>query len=580
MDLGNFCISDKRFFCPLRGEMFVPDADSESEAESESDNDTENEDEIEHEEEEEEVEPPPRLVKGLEEYDQRSSTIEDTETINVGTIEEPEEHKIGTTLDPVEKQGEIAEHKIPIKRGFKPVKQKLRKMRSEWSLKVKEEIVKQFKAGYIKVSEYSEWVANVVPVPKKDGKVRVCMDFRDLNKAIPKDDFPLPHIDILVDNTANHALLSFMDGYAGYNPIKMAEEDMHKTAFTSQWETYCYTVMPFGFINAGATYQRTATTLLHYMMHKEVEVYVDDMIVKSKEHSSHFGRYERRAVADFLADNPIEETEVVDTWSFPDEGMVHVENDNWDLYFDGASNFMGYGVGILLISPTGEHVPVSIKLDFNVTNNVAEYEECLLGLRSTLDLGVKKLLVHGDSSLVINQVGGSWKIKSQSLAPYQTRIKELEKYFEDIQYVQLPREENQFADALSKLAALIKIPDHIDSILICVERRSSPAYVNTMDGAEESETESWYTDILKFKETEDYPPDLDTCGKRTLRMLSAQFIRTGDGRLYKKTAEGVLLRCIDKLTDDRDMEEVHDGECGPHMNAHMLVRKIMRLGYY
>ena len=72
-----------------------------------------------------------------------------------------------------------------------------------------------------------------MPVPKKDGKVRVCVDFRDLNRASPKDDFPLPHIDILVDNTAEHALLSFMDSYAGYNKTKMAEEDLSKTAFTT-----------------------------------------------------------------------------------------------------------------------------------------------------------------------------------------------------------------------------------------------------------------------------------------------------------------------------------------------------------
>ncbi|XP_074271327.1 uncharacterized protein LOC141595261 [Silene latifolia] len=171
---------------------------------------------------------------------------------------------------------------------------------------------------------------------------------------------------------------------------------------------------------------------------------------------------------------------------------------------------MGYGVGILLISPTGEHVPMSIKLDFNVMNNTAEYEACLLGLRSALDLCVKKLLVHGDSSLVINQVGGSWKIRSPILAPYQTRIEELEKNFEDIRFVHLPREENQLADPLSKLASLINILDHIDSMPICVERRSSLAYVNVIDDVGEGETEPWYTTILKFKETGDYPPDLDT----------------------------------------------------------------------
>jgi len=152
---------------------------------------------------------------------------------------------------------------------------------------VKEEVEKQLQAGFIQVSDYSEWVSNMVPVLKKNGKIRVCADFRDLNKASPKDDFPLPHIDILVDNTADHAMLSFMDGYAGYNQIKMAKEDVSKTAFITPWGTFAYTVMPFGLINAGATYQRTAQTLLHDMMHKEVEVYVDDMIVKSKEREDH-----------------------------------------------------------------------------------------------------------------------------------------------------------------------------------------------------------------------------------------------------------------------------------------------------
>ena len=101
---------------------------------------------------------------------------------------------------------------------------------------------------------YPEWLANVVLVPKKDGKVRMCVNFRDLNKARPKDDFPLPHIDILVDNTAGYALLLFMDGFSGYNQIKMALEDMEKTSFITPWGTYCYKVMPFSLKNASATY--------------------------------------------------------------------------------------------------------------------------------------------------------------------------------------------------------------------------------------------------------------------------------------------------------------------------------------
>ena len=126
-----------------------------------------------------------------------------------------------------------------------------------------------------------------MPVPKKDGKVRMCMDFRDLNKVCPKDDFPLLHIDVLVDNTASSVLMSFMDGFLGYNQIKMAPREMTKTTFTTKSGIYCYTMMSFGLKNAGATYQKMAIALLHDMVHNEVEMYVDDMIIKTKEREGH-----------------------------------------------------------------------------------------------------------------------------------------------------------------------------------------------------------------------------------------------------------------------------------------------------
>ena len=138
------------------------------------------------------------------------------------------------------------------------------------------------------ISEYPTWLANIVPVPMKDDRIRVCVNFKDLNKASPKDDFQLLHIDELVDFTASNALLSFMDGFSGYNQILMAPEDREKTVFTMSWGTYCYRVMPFGMKNAGATYQWAATTILHHMIHKEVELQMDNMIVKSKDRQGHY----------------------------------------------------------------------------------------------------------------------------------------------------------------------------------------------------------------------------------------------------------------------------------------------------
>ena len=126
---------------------------------------------------------------------------------------------------------DIIQHCIPIDPTMKPVKHKLRRTKPEWTLKIKEEVEKQYNARFLRVVNYPKWLANVVLVLKNDGKVRMCVDFRDLNKASLKDDFLLPHIDILVDNTTRHALLLFMDGFSGYNQIKMAPEDMEKTFF-------------------------------------------------------------------------------------------------------------------------------------------------------------------------------------------------------------------------------------------------------------------------------------------------------------------------------------------------------------
>ena len=227
------------------------------------------------------------------------------ELIDFGVPDKPREIRIGSSLSPNERSGlidllrsyldvfawsyedmpsldsTIVQHHLPILPYARPVKQKLRRLHPRSSLQVKEEIQKQLSVGFLSVVEYPEWLANVVPVPKNDGKVRVCVDFQDLNKTSPKDDFPLPHIDMLVDSTVGYPMLSFMDGFSGYNQILMAPEDMEKTSFIIEWGTYYYRVMPFGLKNAGATYQRAATTLFYDMMHRDVEVYVDDMIVKS-----------------------------------------------------------------------------------------------------------------------------------------------------------------------------------------------------------------------------------------------------------------------------------------------------------
>jgi ribonuclease HI len=143
------------------------------------------------------------------------------------------------------------------------------------------------KAGFIREVDYPEWLANVVLVKKSNGKWRMCVDFTNLNKAYLKDSFPLPQIDLLVDSTSGHELLSFMDAFSGYNQIYMEEADQEKTAFITDRGLYCYKMMPFGLKNAGATYQRLVNMMFWNQIDRNVEVYVDDMMVKSIRATKH-----------------------------------------------------------------------------------------------------------------------------------------------------------------------------------------------------------------------------------------------------------------------------------------------------
>ncbi|RVW81842.1 hypothetical protein CK203_050827 [Vitis vinifera] len=413
----------------------------------------------------------------------------------------------------------IVQHHLPTLPHARPVKQKLRRLHPRWSLQVKEEIQKQLSVGFISVVEYPEWLANVVPVPKKDGKVR-----------------------------AIRCCLSWM-GFQG--------------------------VMPFGLKNAGATYQRAATTLFHDMMHRDVEVYVDDMIVKSRGHIVSERGIEVdpdkiKAILDMLAprlrkrleNQPIvwnddcqfafekikeyllsppvlvpptprrplllylsvsdmalgcmlaqiddlgkdtslgyQEIEalhdrVFSAFDIPsrpvkilvdrpaltgrlmrwlvlltefdiqyvsqksikgnEEFVAMTSLSGWCLYFDGAANQLGYGIGVLLVSPQGDHIPRSVRLAFHdrhpITNNIVEYEACILGLETALELGIRQMEVFGDSNLVLRQIQGDWKTRDVKLKPYHAYLELLVARFDDLRYVHLPRAHNRFADALATLA--------------------------------------------------------------------------------------------------------------------------------
>ena len=128
-------------------------------------------------------------------------------------------------------------------------------------------------------------------VKKSNGKWKICVDYTNLNKACLKDCFPLPRIDQLMDSTSGHELLSFMDAFSGYNQIKMDSADKMHISFIIAFGTYCYNVMPFGLKNAGTTFQRMVTEVFKPQIGRNMEVYVDDMIVKTKVATYHLSNF-------------------------------------------------------------------------------------------------------------------------------------------------------------------------------------------------------------------------------------------------------------------------------------------------
>jgi len=171
---------------------------------------------------------------------------------------------------------ELCTHRIYIKERARPVCQPQRKMNPNLREIVKEELQNFLDAGFIYPISDSEWVSLLVIVPKKNGKGRVCVDYRVLNKATQKDHFPLPFIDQVLDSLSRKKFFSFLDGFSGYNQIRIAPQDQDKTTFISPWGTFSYRVLPFGLCNAPATFQRAVIGMFSNMLNDSFEIFMDD----------------------------------------------------------------------------------------------------------------------------------------------------------------------------------------------------------------------------------------------------------------------------------------------------------------
>ncbi|KAL3728823.1 hypothetical protein ACJRO7_033410 [Eucalyptus globulus] len=281
-----------------------------------------------------------------------------------------------------------------------------------------------------------------------------------------------------------------------------------------------------------------------------------------------------RVIADILAENP----RTLNDDDCPlDDRILAINEDAWSMFFDGAVNLSGSGTGAVLISPDGQHHPVAAKLIFPCTNNIAEYEACILGLQAAIEMGVAKLKVYGDSALIILQTVGEWKTRDAKLLPYHKYLEELVKEFDEISFEYLARSHNQFADALATLSSMLQVTDGLEVEPLKIEVLAKPSYCMVVN--EELDEKPWYCDIMNYIQKQEFPEGSTPADRKYIMKMASKFFVSGKN-LYKRSYDSVLLRCVDEAEATRIMQEVHEGVCGPHMNGHMLAKKIMRLGYY
>ncbi|GKV11366.1 hypothetical protein SLEP1_g22629 [Rubroshorea leprosula] len=492
-----------------------------------------------------------------------------------------------------------------------------RRMPAEVTLKVKEEIEQLVKAGFIWTCRYAKWLSNVVPVLKKNGKLKVCVDFRNLNLATPKDEYPMPIADLLVDGVARHKILSFMDGHNGYNQIFIADADVQKTAFRCPGAvgTFEWVVMPFGLKNAGATYQRAMNAIFHDMIGKFMEIYIDDVVVKSHGEANHlvhlrkafermrqhglkmnplkcafgvsasnFLRYlvherglqvdKNKARAVIEAKPPQNKKELVFS---PLLKLKFEANFKWEEHHQSAFDMIKRtktmsGAGVVVISPYGLKTQMSFQLDFDCTNNQAENKALIIGLEMLVELKVSMVEVIGDSQLVLKQLFGEYKCTSLALAPYFALAVQLLEEFDDVSIKHVPRDQNYEANEMAQIASSLRIPEGVMQKVVIIEKRSLPSihqHGMTISTCSIDVTQTnWRFPMIQ------YLRDQSTKVSRKTKMQALNYVLIEDV-LYKRGHDELLLHCLGPDESFQMLSDVHDGICGAHQ-ARIKMRWLIR----
>ncbi|XP_022032796.1 uncharacterized protein LOC110933903 [Helianthus annuus] len=278
-----------------------------------------------------------------------------------------------------------------------------------------------------------------------------------------------------------------------------------------------------------------------------------------------------QVLADFATEVPVDKVQECEAIQNP----TPVFDDRvWTLHTDGASNDDGAGAGLRLVSPDNHELTYAIRLDFQSTNNEAEYEAFLAGLRLALKMGAKNLEANVDSKLVAEQVNRRYDAKGEAMALYLEQARMLINQFQTFKVNHINRSENKHADALSKLAATSF--KHLAKE-VRIEVLSNPSIHLKQVSVIEMGNPSWMSPIILYLQHGKLPE-----GKAEARKIQHKAINyeMADGILYRKSFMGPLLRCVDKTDAQYLVREIHEGLCGIHAGPRMVVAKIMSAGYY
>nr|GEZ89412.1 reverse transcriptase domain-containing protein [Tanacetum cinerariifolium] len=294
----------------------------------------------------------------------------------------------------------VAEHRLNIREGYSSVRQKKRGQAPKRTKAIQVEVQNLVEAGIMREVYYHDWLSNPVMVKKHDGSWRMCVDFTDMNKTCPQDCYPLPEIDWKLESLYGYPFKCFLDAYKGYHQIQLAKADKEKTAFHTGQGVYCYTKMPFGLKNAGATYQRLMDKTFEGQIGRNIEGLelnyspMEKLVMSLVFVAKRLRRYFQAHPITVVTDQPIKQV-----LSRPDvAGWLQkwsIMLGEYNVTYRPRTSVKGQILADFLIempgvaSPQGAEFIYALRFQFTASNNEAEYEALVAGLRIAVRMGVK-----------------------------------------------------------------------------------------------------------------------------------------------------------------------------------------------